>query len=453
MKRYPAYKDSGVEWIGEIPEHWDSWRIKSIVKNCVNGLWGDDLKGDDGDVVCVRVADFQYNSLCVSNNNFTIRNIPIDQQNGKILAPSDLLVEKSGGGEKQPVGRVVKYGRPEKAVCSNFIAKITTDNKKVDSVFSLYYFSDIYAKRVNTRSIKQTTGIQNLDFYAYSTEKMPIPSKEEQQSIANFLDHKTRLIDILIEKKQKQIELLQEQRTGIINHAVTKGLNHNVKMKETGIEWLGEVPEHWKTAKLGYYISILSGYAFPSTDFTQNASDNRLLRGINVGVSEIRWDDTVYWKREKDDCYDRFELKAGTLVAGMDRPWIKKGVRVAIISEIDLPCLLLQRVVAINTSKDLVKEYLYRILSSQLFIDYFTPSTTGVSVPHISPEQICNFKIPLPPFNEQQYIVTFLNRETTKLENLIDININIIEQLQEYRTTLISEVVTGKIDVREEVIP
>lgn len=171
MKPYPKYKDSGIEWIGEIPEHWNYHRIKPLITSSTNGIWGDDPKDDDNDLVCIRVADFDYDHLKISNQNITLRNIPFNQQSDRLLKRNDLLIEKSGGGEQQPVGRLVIYDNDfDKAVCSNFIGKMTVNEDMILARYLLYYTSSLYSKRLNTKSIKQTTGIQNLDLYSYFSE-------------------------------------------------------------------------------------------------------------------------------------------------------------------------------------------------------------------------------------------------------------------------------------------
>jgi type I restriction enzyme S subunit len=274
------------------------------------------------------------------------------------------------------------------------------------------------------------------------------PSQDEQTKIANFLDHETAKIDTLIDKQQQLIKLLKEKRQAVISHAVTKGLNPAAPMKDSGIEWLGEVPEHWKVGKSGFYLSILSGFAFPSTGFTEDESDTRLLRGINVGVSRLKWEETAYWQRSLNDGLDTYEMRVGDLVMGMDRPLISEGIRVAKVEEKDLPCLLLQRVIKIKTGKLLNADYLLGLLSSNMFVAHFSPDTTGVSVPHISPEQVRNFIIPVPPAEEQNDIITFLKKQTHKFDSLTEKAERVITLFQERRTALISAAVTGKIDVR-----
>jgi type I restriction enzyme S subunit len=220
-------------------------------------------------------------------------------------------------------------------------------------------------------------------------------------------------------------------------------------MKDSGVEWLGEVPAHWAVTKAGRYLSILPGYAFPSTEFSLDEANTKLLRGINVGVSKIKWDETVYWRRFDGDGLDVFELADGDIVIGMDRPYISEGMRVARISEVDLPCLLLQRVAAIRASGKLSDDHILLLLSSNIFLDHFSPETTGVSVPHISPSQIAEFIIPIPSLEEQKDIFKWVEVETTRIDALTAEAQTTIALLQERRSALISAAVTGKIDVRQ----
>jgi len=140
MKRYPAYKNSGIEWIGKIPVHWQKRRVKSVMDYIVNGIWGEDSVGDKNDIVCVRVADFDMSKLGISKENLTQRNINMSQQNNRILSQNDILIEKSGGGEKQTVGRVISIDIDEKAVCSNFVGKIAIKSEEIIPRFGTYLF-------------------------------------------------------------------------------------------------------------------------------------------------------------------------------------------------------------------------------------------------------------------------------------------------------------------------
>jgi type I restriction enzyme, S subunit len=193
---------------------------------------------------------------------------------------------------------------------------------------------------------------------------------------------------------------------------------------------------------------LKAGYSFQSELFSQDEECTRLLRGINVGVGECRWEDTVYWAGEIDNKIAEFSLKKGDIVFGMDRPWISSGTRVAQISENDLPCLLVQRVARIRAKSEHCQSFVCLILSSNEFKAHLESDITGVSVPHISPEQICSFPTPVLQLSEQTFIATQTEQKLLKLDALISKAERSIELSQERRTALISAAVTGKIDVR-----
>jgi len=196
------------------------------------------------DIACVRVADFDRVAFTVDFQDPTLRSIEPGVVAARGLRAGDLLLEKSGGGENQPVGAVVLYGYTLPAVCSNFVARVTIA-PGYDARFLTYLHAALYALRINTRHIKQSTGIQNLDSASYLGEATGLPTEPEQRAIAAFLDRETARIDVLVAKKERLIELLQEQRTALITRAVTRGLDPN-PMKDSGVEWLGEIPAHWE---------------------------------------------------------------------------------------------------------------------------------------------------------------------------------------------------------------
>ena len=215
LKPYPSVKDSGVEWLGEVPEHWEVRRLRTTVNGCTNGVWGNDPDGSR-DLVCVRVADFDRSKLSVDLNGRTIRAIASSERRGRLLKRGDLLLEKSGGGDLQPVGAVVMYDYDLTAVCSNFVARMPVSQGS-NAKFLTYLHASLYAKRLNVRSIKQTTGIQNLDSYSYLSEHVSLPPLTEQTAIVRFLDHADRRIRRYIRAKQKLIALLEEQKQAVIH--------------------------------------------------------------------------------------------------------------------------------------------------------------------------------------------------------------------------------------------
>ncbi len=216
-------KDSGVPWLGEIPAHWEVRRLRASVSDCVNGIWGGEPDGMN-DMTCVRVADFDRKSLRVTLSRRTTRSIPQSARNRRVLSRGDLLLEKSGGGEKQPVGAVVIYDFEEPAVCSNFVARMPVANG-YHPKFVNYLHCALYSRRVNVPSIKQTTGIQNLDGKAYLSERVAFPGRDEQRLIAGFLDEEAARFDKVISRLEREITLLREYRTRLVADVVTGKLD------------------------------------------------------------------------------------------------------------------------------------------------------------------------------------------------------------------------------------
>lgn len=212
-------KDSGVEWLGKVPKHWAIFSLKRAVDGCTNGLWGDEPDGAN-DIAVIRVADFDRSTSRVGLDKLTYRSITQKERASRLLEPGDLLIEKSGGGEKTLVGCVVLFEHKFQAITSNFVARMRP-LKEFDSGFLCYAFDSLYQGKVNYPAIKQTTGIQNLDSEAYLQERFCFPSRAEQNQISRFLDCETARIDGLIEEAQKGVTLLQERRSALISAAVT----------------------------------------------------------------------------------------------------------------------------------------------------------------------------------------------------------------------------------------
>lgn len=433
IPRYPEYKDSGVEWLGEVPAHWGVKPLWTLFRRTKRtGFEGEQLLSVYRDYGVVPKASRDDNN-----------NKPSDDLDPyQLVMPGDLAINKM----KAWQGSVAIS--EHRGIVSPAYFVYESINNEVPRY--LHYL--MRSPRYTTGYLSLSKGIRvnQWDLEPQYHSRMPIvlPPLDEQTTIAAFLDRETGKIDALVAEQEKLIALLKEKRQAVISYAVTKGLNPAAPMKDSGIEWLGKVPAHWKVGKCGFYLSILSGFAFPSAGFSHDESDTKLLRGINVGVSRLRWDETVYWDRSPNDGLDVYEMQAGDIVIGMDRPLISEGIRVAKVQEDDLPCLLLQRVASLKTSETLNPDYLMALLSSEMFVAHFSPDTTGVSVPHISPEQINNFVIPVPPIVEQHEITAFLDRETVKFDTLTAEAQRGIELLKERRSALISAAVTGKIDVR-----
>ncbi|WP_462387970.1 restriction endonuclease subunit S [Acidovorax sp. Q11] len=429
--RYPEYKDSGDAALGQIPSHWRVARIGDVAK-VVNGYPFDSaLFNDDGAYPLIRIRDLGVSETATRYSGDFVETAAVTS--------SDVLIGMDGDFN---VGRWLGTGA---ALLNQRMCCIRTPSPVLTKLLE-------YALPQPLRVINDLTYATTVKHLSSSQiEKIRVAltlDRDELRAIVKFLDRETAKIDALVAEQEKLIALLQEKRQAVISHAVTKGLDPNVPMKDSGVDWLGEVPEHWSVGKCGFYMRILSGFPFPSSGFTDDDSNHRLLRGANVGVSRLKWDDTVYWQRLEGDGFDEYEMSEGDLVIGMDRPLIGEGMRVAKVTAEDLPSLLLQRVASLKVGDKLKADYLHYLLSSEMFVAHFSPETTGVSVPHISPDQINKFIIPIPPISEQIAIVNEMKMRLAQFGELIAESEIAVSLLQERRTALISAAVTGQIDVR-----
>jgi type I restriction enzyme S subunit len=438
--RYEEYKDSGVDLMGEVPRHWSIWKLAHAFTQIGSGTTPKSDNAEyyeDGTIPWVNTGDLNDGPL--SDCNKCITEKAAKEHSSLKLYPAGSLLFAMYGATIGKLG-LLKFPATVNQACCVF-----SGDSPITIHFLFYWFLGL---RQKVLSLATGGGQPNVSQDILRALRVACPNKNEQRAIASFLDRETSKIDALVSEQRRLVELLKEKRQAVISHAVNKGLDPSVPMKPSGIEWLGDVPAHWGISVCRHYVSILSGFAFPSAGFSENESHVRLLRGINVGVSEIRWDETVYWARCDDDGLTPFELQEGDLVIGMDRPWITAGVRVAKIGRDDVPSLLLQRVARIKPDHRLSTDYLFHFLTTPMFTGYFEPETTGVSVPHISPTQILNFTIAIPPIDEQFLIAVHLHQSCDKFDALIAEADRAIALLQERRTALISAAVTGKINIR-----
>lgn len=440
--KYPAYKDSGVEWLGEVPEHWAIFSLKRSVDGCTNGLWGDEPDGEN-DLAVIRVADFDRATCRVGLDKLTYRGITKKERASRLLQSGDLLIEKSGGGEKTLVGCVVLFEHDFEAITSNFVARMRPLHG-FDSGFLCYSFDSLYQGKVNFPAIKQTTGIQNLDSESYLQERFCFPTLAEQTQIARFLDHETARIDALIEEQQRLIELLKEKRQAVISHAVTKGLDPTVPMKDSGVEWLGEVPAHWIVSKLKFMTDRVVDCPHETPNYNPDG-DYLVIRtadldqGLLKPEQMYRLDRDEYLHRTR-----RASLKENDVVYGREG---ERWGHAALVPESDLYALG-QRMMQIRVAAHICPEYFMFQLNSVAVYRQGEVDTVGATSPHVNISTIINYQMLVPPQEEQSSISMYLNKILLDLDRLIRESADAMGLLQERRSALISAAVTGKIDVR-----
>ena len=450
LRRYERYKESGVGWLGPVPDHWEVLPIKRLLMSveqgwspqCENyaaepGLWGV-LK-----VGCVNGGRFN----CDENKALPEDLEPIPEL---AIRRGDVLVSRANTRDLVGSVAVVERDYDNLLLCDK-LYRLRAMTDRCEPSFLAHFIGGSTARSViEAAATGASSSMLNIPQGAIVGMPMALPPMDEQRALLRFIDTETAKIDTLIFEQQRLIGLLTEKRQAVVAQAVTKGVNASAPMKDSGVAWISAVPAHWEVSRLGHFATDRPGYAFPSVGFSLDDRDTRLLRGINVGVGALRWDEVVYWSRRPDDGLDPFALSVGEVVLGMDRPFVGDGTRVAKVSATDLPCLLLQRVASVHPSHGLLAGYLIELLASDLFVHHIGPDTTGVSVPHISPGQICDFRIPVPPVSEQTEIVRMVEEVVGRTEALISDASSAVTLLLERRTALISAAVTGQIDVREK---
>ncbi|WNB73983.1 restriction endonuclease subunit S [Methylomonas koyamae] len=218
-----ALKPSGIEWLGDIPEHWDISRLGSCIKTSRAGIWGSEPSERNlaDQLICVRVADFDMERLAVDIGKLTVRAVTPSDRSGRLLCPGDILLEKSGGGDKTPVGRVVAFTLDEASVCSNFVARLVPNTQIVRPAFLLTLMNHLHARRIVIPYIKQTTGIQNLDSMAYFKLGVALPSLDEQDKIVYALEEQCKSLNDAINRAKDEIKLIHEYRDRLIADIVT----------------------------------------------------------------------------------------------------------------------------------------------------------------------------------------------------------------------------------------
>tara|TARA_Y100000310_G_C20692887_1_gene823514 strand:+ start:2604 stop:3845 length:1242 start_codon:yes stop_codon:yes gene_type:complete len=413
MKAYPAYKDSGIEWLGEIPAHWEIRNLK-YVATLQRGF---DLPSEEREK----------------------GEIPIYSSGGL----SGFHSEKSVDAPCVVTGRYGTIG-VFYFVEEDFWALNTTLYCKNfwgnDEKFVWYLLQSISWLFIQYSLKSKVPGVDRNDIHPESVSLSS--SITEQKEITTHLDRRTQQIDRLLEIKSKQIELLKEQRTAIINQAVTKGLNPEVPMKDSGIEWLGEIPEGWEARKFNHSASITSRQIDPRDE---PYCDYILIAPNHIEKETGRLLDTETAKAQGADS-GKYLCKKDQVIYSKIRPHLAK---VCMCPSDNVLCSA--DMYPISTSKILTNKFLYFFMLSDIFTDLATLESERVAMPKINRESLGEFKIPIPPIEEQHQLISKLDKTIEKIDKTIESFQTQINQLKEYRTALISEVVTGKIDVREQV--
>jgi type I restriction enzyme S subunit len=440
-KPYPAYKDLGVVWLGKIPAHWEVKRIKhnSYVKGRIGwkGLTSDEFS-DEGPYL-VTGTDFINGHVSWGS----CYHVSVDRYNDDpfiMLRENDLLITKDG-----TIGKTAILNKlPDKATLNSGIFLVRPNTVEYSTKF-LYWVLSSYAFSVFIEFNKAGSTISHLYQNVFVEFKFPIPSIEEQSKISDFLDDETAKIDMLVAKKERQIELLQEKRIALISRAVTQGLDPAAPLKDPGIDWLGPIPAHWKLLSLRRVIVKFVDYRGATPAKTSIGIPLITARNIKNGYIDYGLSEEFISEEGYDSWMVRGLPEKGDVLITTEAPLGES----AMIDDANIA--LAQRIILLKVDKTLLtNKYLNYYFSSQTAKKELWSRATGSTAIGIKAYKLKGILFTVPPVIEQKLINGYLDSETTKIDDLITKVRLGIERLKEYRTALISAAVTGKIDVRGE---
>ncbi|MDH1440239.1 restriction endonuclease subunit S [Acinetobacter johnsonii] len=444
FKQYPSYKKSGVEWLGDVPEHWESNRLKKylIERNEKNSP----IKTDN----LLSVTMYQ-GVIPVSEKQGNGGNKPKENlENYKISYPNDIVLNSMN-----VIVGSVGLNKYTGLISPAYYALYNRNKNNNIKFFSYIFHNPFFQKGLfglgNGIMYKESEdGKLNTIRLKIPMEKLnqvvlPCPSISEQNQIVAFLDTETARIDNLVAKQEKLIELLEEQRKSIISHAVTKGLNPNAPMKDSGVEWLGEVPNDWNFSRLDAVSKIVRGNsAFSKMDLLESGKYVALQYGKTYKVNEINESFGSYVNQEFFKKSQITEFGDIILISTSET-----------LEDLGHSCFYARHDVGlIGGEQFLLKpknqnfgKYIY--YATKAFSSYLQRYATGLKVFRFNLDDLKKIYIPDISLVEQQKIAEFLDKETARIDISVLKQKSLIEKLKEYRASIISHAVTGKIDVRE----
>jgi type I restriction enzyme S subunit len=418
--KYERYKDSGVEWLGVVPEHWESMRAKHIFRN-------------------VSEKGFPNEPLLSATQDQGV--VPRDQREQRVVMPIGQLESFKLVRENDFVISLRSFqGGIEHCAYRGLVSPAYTVLRLQRDVNPRYLRHLLKATNFISELNIAVTGIRqgkNIDYNDFAESFLPVPPKIEQARIVAFLDQKTAEIDALIAKKQRQIELLDEQKAILINRAVTRGLNPNTKLKPSGIEWIGDIPEQWEVKKFRYCAKIRGGQVDPKKEPFKSAI---LIAPDHIESGTARILALVSAKEQGAES-GKYQVQAGDLIYSKIRPNLRK----ACIAPVD--CLCSADMYAVTTTEELLPNFLLGYMLSEGFTKAAVDAAMRVAMPKVNREALADFPVVLPPVDEQRLIFSWLEEFDVNRGKALNSIESQIDSLKTLRSTLIAHAVTGRVKV------
>jgi type I restriction enzyme S subunit len=435
--RYPTYKDSGVEWLGEVPEHWEVTALKHGYVVTLGKMLQPEA-ASEGDMLLpyLRAANIRWSGIDDSDIK-TMWFSTKDRENLR-LQVDDLLVSEGGD-----VGRSALWkGEIDECYFQNSVNRVRPDNGNLTS-FLRYWMSTMKDKGYIDVLCNKST-IAHFTAEKVGAVPVPLPPVDEQNAIATFLDHETAKIDALIAEQQRLIELLQEKRQAVISHAVTKGLNPDAPMKDSGVEWLEEVPEHWEVRRLKNLLTRPLQYGANEAAELDDPDLPRFVRITDIDETGRLRDDT--FRSLPHDIAAPYLLEDGDVLLARSGATVGKSFIYS--REWGIACFAGYLIRARMREVVCRARWLHFYCQTLGYWAYVGGTQIQATIQNVNAEKYANLWLPVPPPSEQVVIMDKLAATTNDLDNLTAEAMRAINLLQERRSALISAAVTGQIDVR-----
>lgn len=439
MEKYKSYKPSGIDWIGEIPHNWEVGKLKHNSELNISSV-DKHIFDDEISVRVCNYTDVYYNENISNELDFKIGSCTETEYDKFLLKKGDVIITKDSESPNDIGVPSYVTDELENVVCGYHLSIIKS---KSESLLGGYLFRQLQTKRVRRYFEINSNGITRFGLGKSSVLELPLllPSISEQNQIVQYLDEKTDLIDKLISTKERKITLLKEQRTSLINQVVTKGLNPNVKMKDSGVEWIGEIPIHWNLIKMKHKGDVIIGLSYSPEDIVDEGEGILVMRSSNVQEGKPSFLDNVYVSSKIPN---KLLLKKGDILIcsrNGSRRLIGKNCMIT-ENEEGMTFGVFMTIYRSNYSR-----FMYWLLNSPIFESQSGLFLTS-TINQLTVSTLQNMILPFVEDKEEQnQIVSFLDSKTKEIDDMISLEQTKIDLLKEYRQSLISEVVSGKIKV------
>ncbi|MBE3658679.1 hypothetical protein BOO92_18580 [Vibrio navarrensis] len=436
-KAYPEYKKSGINWIGSIPTLWKVVSLRHLISSVKNGSTATQTEQSATSVPVSRIETISTGHINMDKTGFVDPNSISESFK---LDAGDLLLSHINS--LSMVGNVAQV-QPNDFLFHGMNLLRIIPKESISSKYLFWQLKSDYSRKLIESVAKPAINQASVSTESLKALQMLLPSIEEQQKIANFLDHETAKIDTLIAKQEKLIELLKEKRQAVISHAVTKGLNPQAPMKDSGVEWLGEVPEHWSVKGFNHCAKIRGGLVDPKLEqykdlvlYAPNHIEKETGKVICKESADAQGADS-----------NKYLCFKGEVIYSKIRPALAK---VALCDEEVALCSA--DMYPIDAYNGLTNTFLYWFLLSDSFTKAVVLDSDRVAMPKVNRESLGEYRVPVPPMDEQLDICSSIKRQSRILDELEDKASYQIALMKERKTALISAAVTGKIDVRHFVV-